>query len=165
MRPVSFRYKSNTESKYSRFGFVAQELEGLLPSVVHSDMETGFKYVLHTDVLAVLTLGLQVLETTANQTENDISALGSKVDKDFDFLNPLVETYEKTLLEFITEHVGQNTRLFYEKTSGDPVAYGTNSTAAIVPNTKYSNSAWSEQSVEEDTISLLSELHYLANTE
>lgn len=59
LRPVSFRYKHNLESKYSRFGFIAQELESLLPSITHTKDESGFKLVRFHDLLAVLTLGIQ----------------------------------------------------------------------------------------------------------
>jgi hypothetical protein len=65
LRPVSFRYKENKEAKFSRFGFIAQELEAALPSVVETS--NGFKLVRYHDLISILALGLQTLDIKFEQ--------------------------------------------------------------------------------------------------
>eukprot|EP00427_Karlodinium_veneficum_P018485 CAMPEP_0169144276 /NCGR_PEP_ID=MMETSP1015-20121227/46151_1 /TAXON_ID=342587 /ORGANISM="Karlodinium micrum, Strain CCMP2283" /LENGTH=242 /DNA_ID=CAMNT_0009211507 /DNA_START=62 /DNA_END=788 /DNA_ORIENTATION=- len=58
LRPVSFKFKDGPEAKHSRYGFVAQEIEKVLPEMVHTRNEE--KYVVYQDMIAVLTLASQV---------------------------------------------------------------------------------------------------------
>ncbi|CAD7971562.1 unnamed protein product [Amoebophrya sp. A25] len=86
LRPVSFHYKDGVESKLSRFGFVAQEVETVLPALV-SQAPSGYKVLNLKDLIAVLTLGLQNLETktssvAAGSLEAKISNLATTVDAD-----------------------------------------------------------------------------------
>jgi hypothetical protein len=87
LRPVSFLYKGddaqNKQSKHSRFGFIAQEIERVIPNVVHDDEGNGFKYVRYTDLVAVLTMGLQVLDSVkVTRLEQRVASLYQKVDDD-----------------------------------------------------------------------------------
>lgn len=85
LRPVSFRFKKTSESKNSeRFGFLAQELEGPLPQIVHTgggstsgyaDMRSDIKGVNYQDLLAVLCAALQSL-----QKQLDALGAGNKSD-------------------------------------------------------------------------------------
>eukprot|EP00746_Dinoflagellata_sp_MGD_P158548 gnl/MRDRNA2_/MRDRNA2_86498_c1_seq12.p1 gnl/MRDRNA2_/MRDRNA2_86498_c1~~gnl/MRDRNA2_/MRDRNA2_86498_c1_seq12.p1 ORF type:complete len:485 (+),score=55.02 gnl/MRDRNA2_/MRDRNA2_86498_c1_seq12:64-1455(+) len=92
LRPVSFRFKKSSESKSSdqksseRFGFLAQELEGPLPQIVHTgggptstyghdDIKSDIKGVNYQDLLAVLCAALQSL-----QKQLDALGAGSKAD-------------------------------------------------------------------------------------
>lgn len=70
IRPVAFRYKHAAESKFSRFGFIAQELEGVLPNLVFQDGHSGMKAVSYTDLVAVLAVGLQ----TTDQRVADVAS-------------------------------------------------------------------------------------------
>jgi len=90
LRPVSYNFKKGGEAKYLRFGFIADEMEQILPQVVHElpnqpEPEIGpdgekappKKGIVYTDLIAVLTTvvkdfnmqlkGLQSRMTTAEQ--------------------------------------------------------------------------------------------------
>jgi len=90
LRPVSYNFKKGNEAKYLRFGFIADEMEQILPQVVHElpnqpEPEVGpdgekappKKGIVYTDLIAVLTTvvkdfnmqlkGLQSRMTTAEQ--------------------------------------------------------------------------------------------------
>jgi hypothetical protein len=60
LRPVAFSMKTDHESKRTNFGFIAQELQELYPSVVHGkDSGDGHLTVSYTDLIAVITLTVQ----------------------------------------------------------------------------------------------------------
>merc|ERR1719213_729977 len=63
LRPVSFHLKRGPEAKYLKFGFVAQELEGIFPNLVRTVGKEETKAVASQDLIAVLTLALQTLQT------------------------------------------------------------------------------------------------------
>ena len=54
LRPVSFTYKHQLDSKFSRYGFIAQELEQIVPDLVQRDKQTGQKVIRFQDMTAVL---------------------------------------------------------------------------------------------------------------
>jgi hypothetical protein len=62
LRPVSYSFRKGRESKYMRFGFVADELESVLPQVVRSvgnqEVEDQ-KAVVYQDLIALLAAGIQ----------------------------------------------------------------------------------------------------------
>lgn len=62
LRPVSYYFKKGSESKYMRFGFIADELESVVPQVVRqgrSDELSNPKSVVYTDLIALLTAAAQ----------------------------------------------------------------------------------------------------------
>merc|ERR1712178_503348 len=59
IRPVSFKYKNQADSKFNRYGFIAQELESVLSAVISPDKQSGMKAVNYNDMIAVLALGIQ----------------------------------------------------------------------------------------------------------
>jgi hypothetical protein len=62
LRPVSFRLKRGPEAKYLKFGFIAQELENVFPNLVRTTGVDDTKSVAMQDLVAVLTLALQMLQ-------------------------------------------------------------------------------------------------------
>jgi len=72
LRPVSFKFKHGPEGKYSRYGFVAQELQQVLPSVVRGQGDKHLS-VVYQDMIALLTLAAQVLQDKVNQQEESIA--------------------------------------------------------------------------------------------
>lgn len=62
LRPVSFKFKSGPEAKFSRFGFVAQELKQVLPNIVRTTDDKQHMAVVYQDLIALLTLATQNLE-------------------------------------------------------------------------------------------------------
>merc|ERR1711988_739159 len=81
LRPVAFRYKRASESKHSRFGFIAQELQAVLPDLVHEDSRNGMKSVRYNDLVAVLAVGLQSLSERLGWLEEDLQMLERDVDR------------------------------------------------------------------------------------
>merc|ERR1719420_440552 len=73
LRPVSFKFRRGPESKYSRYGFVAQELARFLPQIVREI--DGYHHVRYQDIVAVLTL-------TAQQQQDQLEALEKIVERE-----------------------------------------------------------------------------------
>merc|ERR1711975_57095 len=71
IRPVSFKYKKYSDSKYNRYGFIAQELEAVLPSVIYTDA---------SGMIAVLALGIQSVDSRVKQLDNKLNVLKEKQD-------------------------------------------------------------------------------------
>jgi hypothetical protein len=101
LRPVSFRYKDNAESKHSRYGFVAQELETLLPSVVQADSVSGLRLVRYTDILAVLVVGAQHVEKLATTVDLELQTLDTRILEDSALLDPRLAALEGALIDLI----------------------------------------------------------------
>lgn len=62
LRPVAYRYKGSKQPSHVRFGFVADELEELVPEVVRKVGEQGGKTqkgVVYQDLIALLTAALR----------------------------------------------------------------------------------------------------------
>jgi hypothetical protein len=106
LRPVSFRYKNNAESKHSRYGFIAQELESLVPSVIYSDGPSGLKFIRYHDLLAVVTMGMQVLDSTVAKVEHKLSGANSQIVSDYGLLSPRVRVLENALVELLKSSLG-----------------------------------------------------------
>jgi len=68
LRPVSYRFKDGPDAKYARYGFVAQELEKLMPNLVRTHKEE--KHVVYQDLIALLTLSSQVQQGRLEQLES-----------------------------------------------------------------------------------------------
>jgi hypothetical protein len=95
LRPVSFKFKEGGESKFDRYGFVAQELEKVLPNVVRTSAE-NYKYVVYQDLIALLTMSAQAqddrlqeilkrvaqVETRQRKTEEELEAMRKQNDLD-----------------------------------------------------------------------------------
>ena len=94
IRPVSFKYKSSSDSKFSRFGFIAQELEAILPNVIHNDEGTGMKYVRYQDMIAVIALGIQSVDQRLIKMDQKVSSVQKKVDVNFLNLSDRLKTIE-----------------------------------------------------------------------
>jgi len=58
LRPVSYHFKTGPEAKLARYGFIAQELEKVMPELVRDHKDK--KHVVYQDLVALLTLASQV---------------------------------------------------------------------------------------------------------
>merc|ERR1712139_379478 len=70
LRPVSFTFRRGPESKFTRYGFVAQELERVLPTVVRE--KDDYKHVQYQDVIALLTLTAQSQQDRLDSLEREV---------------------------------------------------------------------------------------------
>merc|ERR1711975_124621 len=61
LRPVSYfmKEKDQTEAKNLRFGFIAQEIEKILPSLVATDTANDKKSIYYSDIIAIVAMTLQ----------------------------------------------------------------------------------------------------------
>jgi hypothetical protein len=118
LRPVSFKYKKNAEAKYSRYGFIAQELEKLLPDVVYEDSTEGYKYVQYQDLIAVITLGLQTLDTRLLEMDKEVTVAEDRIDDNFaDLRERMFE------LKDVVKKVVQNTKVKVNLTGDEGVVH------------------------------------------
>jgi uncharacterized coiled-coil protein SlyX len=69
LRPVSFRLKTGSESKFVKFGFIAQDLERLFPDMVREDPTSGVRQVVYNDLFAILTGVAQAQEARLKALE------------------------------------------------------------------------------------------------
>jgi hypothetical protein len=79
LRPVSFTLTTD-EDQRKRFGFIAQELEDILPNIVitsggNNETDPGTKSVLYQDLIAVLTAVVQEQQDTIFRLTDKISKL------------------------------------------------------------------------------------------
>merc|ERR1712085_183788 len=98
LRPVAFSLKTDLESKRTSFGFLAQELQALYPSVVHAGTSVEGSVpnplsVSYQDLIAVITLTVQQemsrldlvqnllvqVETTAERHETVLQSSEAKI--------------------------------------------------------------------------------------
>lgn len=77
LRPVSFRFREGRESKYIRYGFVAQEVEKILPNLVRTKKDT--KAILYSDLVALLTLASQVHNERLSEFEARAAERGKRL--------------------------------------------------------------------------------------
>lgn len=79
LRPVSYSFRDGPEAKYARYGFVAQELERVLPELVVNKGED--KFVIYQDMVAILTLASQVQQERLIHEEARSKERGGLLDK------------------------------------------------------------------------------------
>jgi len=78
LRPVSFHLKKGSEAKHLKFGFVAQEMEQTLPSLVRVDQHhSGTKSVAYQDLIAVLTLVAQLQQDGLAQMQRSVAQMSA----------------------------------------------------------------------------------------
>jgi hypothetical protein len=80
LRPVSFKFRRGPESKYARYGFVAQELVRVLPQIVREI--DGYHHVRYQDIVAVLTLTAQQQQDQLEAQQDQLEALEKTVERE-----------------------------------------------------------------------------------
>jgi hypothetical protein len=101
LRPVSFKYKQAAESKYSRFGFIAQEIEEVFPSIVHRDAADGMLSLRLDDLIAVITLGIQSMDQRVWHLDGKLSDLKKKVDTNYLQASDRMKTIETVIRKLV----------------------------------------------------------------
>jgi hypothetical protein len=81
LRPVAYRFSRGAESKYMRLGFVAQELEAVLPTLIRplSDDKDAHKGVVMTDLIAVLVAHARTSQDKLDEHTRELDALRARV--------------------------------------------------------------------------------------
>jgi len=78
LKPVEFSWKNNGEVSQ---GFIAQELEQVLPELVHTSPENGLKSVEYANLTAILTAGIQEQAKKIEQLQTEIEILKLRLNK------------------------------------------------------------------------------------
>jgi hypothetical protein len=81
LRPVAYRFSRGSESKYLRLGFVAQELEAVLPMLTRplSEEKDAHKGVVMTDLIAVLVSHARISQEKLEEHTKELQALRARV--------------------------------------------------------------------------------------
>jgi hypothetical protein len=103
LRPVSFKMKTTSEAKYSRYGFIAQELESVLPSVVHTDKSTGMKAVNYNDMIAIIALGMQSIESRISKLDKEVGEIRETQDGYYLDLSDRMQVLSTMMRKVLTE--------------------------------------------------------------
>jgi hypothetical protein len=118
LRPVSFTLTTD-EDQRKRFGFIAQELEDILPNIVvtnggYNETEPGTKSVLYQDLIAVLTAVVQEQQDTIFRLTDKISRLERERASHKDAIGgierklQLMENVLQSLLKQATTDIAEN---------------------------------------------------------
>jgi hypothetical protein len=75
LRGVRFKWKT---SQNNDVGFIAQEVEKVIPEIVFTNAETGYKSVSYEKIVAVLTEAIKEQQKTIENLQGQISALKSE---------------------------------------------------------------------------------------
>jgi len=80
LRPVSYTFRKGSDSKYMRFGFIADELESVVPQVVRSvdgtqDGLKDAKGVVYQDIIALLASAAQSQQLIIEQQQKRMEEL------------------------------------------------------------------------------------------
>lgn len=130
IRPVSFKYKKHTDSKYNRYGFIAQELEAVLPSVIMTDKASGMKAVNYNDMIAVLALGIQSIDSRITNVDTKLNELADKQDDYYMDLSDRLKVMENSFAKlFDKTKAEQSGDLAVVKTADSSEATSINATS------------------------------------
>jgi len=103
IRPVSFKYKATSDSKYNRYGFIAQELEAVLPSVIFTDPNSGMKAVNYNDMVAVLALSMQSIDSRMTSVAKKVDTISEKQDTYYLDLSDRMRVMESMMTKVLRE--------------------------------------------------------------
>ena len=78
IRGVSFKWKSNGRED---IGFIAQQIEEVLPELVHTDPKTGLKSVQYANIVAVLVAAMQEQERKFQMQQRQIFEQQRQIDE------------------------------------------------------------------------------------
>jgi len=82
LRPVSFQFRKTSEAKKMdgpRYGFVAQDVERILPDLVQTVGET--KHMIYQDLIAMITLVVQDLQARLEKQNQDLQQQNLEMSK------------------------------------------------------------------------------------
>jgi len=80
LNPVSYRFISNAESEKKSYGFIAQEIEKVIPDVVGTRHD-GMKILNYNDLISVLTKAIQEQQTEIDELKLLITDLTNRLIK------------------------------------------------------------------------------------
>jgi hypothetical protein len=114
LRPVSFEMKQSAESKTStksartHFGFIAQEMETLLPDLVDTSKKSGMKAIRYSDLVAVITIGLQGVDRRVDDVDNFVDELIEREQAEYERLEAEADEMETVLDRILVNIFGKS---------------------------------------------------------
>jgi hypothetical protein len=102
LRPVSYSFRKGMDSKYMRFGFIADELESVVPEVVRrpGDREvTDQKAVVYQDLIALLAAASQSQQKLIESQQVRVESLETRIMKLEETEAKIAELERKEALE------------------------------------------------------------------
>jgi len=84
LRPVSYSFRKGFESKYMRFGFIADELETVVPEVVRTAKKKDYddqKSVMYQDLIALLTAATQSQQTIIEELTRQMASMQGQLNR------------------------------------------------------------------------------------
>ena len=79
IRGTSYWWKDQNISEKLQIGFIAQELENILPNLVHTD-ENGYKAVNYIGLIPVMTEAIKAQQSTIQNQSEQISSQEDRID-------------------------------------------------------------------------------------
>ena len=74
LRPVTYKWKNADDSAPIEYGFIAQEVEPVLPSLVRTNAESGSKSVDYQKMVSILALSVQELSAQIKELQGKLIA-------------------------------------------------------------------------------------------
>jgi len=82
LRPVSYSFRKGAESKFMRFGFIADELESVVPNVVRTGKGKAFadqKAVQYQDLIALLAAAAQSQQQRIDEMQQEMEEMHAEL--------------------------------------------------------------------------------------
>jgi hypothetical protein len=115
LRPVSFYWKDKNIDKEKHFGFVAQEVEKVLPELVREDSE-GKKHLNYDEFIPLLVAAIKEQQRQIEQLKLEINEKGSLSQNGKEIVNPEFSTSSIELIKQIfKEGILQIEKLFVKE--------------------------------------------------
>jgi len=108
LRPVSYSFRKGAESKYMRFGFIADELESVVPQVVRTvgNREvTDQKAVVYQDLIAVLAAAAQSQQQAMEELKTSMEVQLEELRAQIEVLNKMKAEQEVSELRALRAEI------------------------------------------------------------
>jgi hypothetical protein len=112
LRAVTYRWNNEASTTTPHFGFIAQEVESVIPELVTTDSRTGLKSVAYTGIIPILTQAIVDLDkslggtSATSSTESFISSkIWDKITSAFEWLGVKIQNGLVTMKDLIADTV------------------------------------------------------------
>jgi tetrahydromethanopterin S-methyltransferase subunit G len=115
LRPITYRFRSGPDAKVPRMGFIAQDVEQLLPSLVRTS-DIGRKAILLEDLLALAVSAVQEVEAATVVLQQRVDKLEKRVEHEVTSLRnnigELRKEHDRDIgeLRYILNEIGHGVR-------------------------------------------------------
>gem|GEM_PF-4038230 len=121
LRPVEYNWKYETDGTTKNIGFIAQEVQKVIPNLVTTDA-SGYEELNTIGMVPVLTAAVQEQQLAINSQETKISGIDLKADKNITDTNNLQDSVNNNLTSINKSINGLQTQIDNLKNSGQDMA-------------------------------------------